>query len=96
MSPCGGRLALATSVISWLAARSRSARTVEPHPRSAPERGDGRLGAYESMPAERGKLADRDSIPGHYERLALIKLAHDLAAVIAQLALGDLFGHTRS
>ncbi len=47
------------------------------------------------MPAHRGKLADRDSIPGHDERLALIKLAHNAAAVIAQLALGDLFGHTQ-
>jgi hypothetical protein len=26
----------------------------------------------------------------------LVKLAHNVAAVIAQLPLGDLFGHTRS
>jgi hypothetical protein len=26
----------------------------------------------------------------------LVKLAHDIAAVIAQLPLGDLFGHARS
>ena len=69
---------------------------VELHPRSAPERGDGRLGADETMPTQRGKLADRDSIPGHDERLASVKLAHNVAAVIAQLSLGDLFGHTPS
>src|ERR1700739_2991963 len=69
---------------------------VELHPRSAPERGDGRLGADETMPTQRGKLADRDSIPGHDERLALVKLAHDVAAVIAQLPLGDPFSHTQS
>lgn len=67
---------------------------VEPHRRSAPERGDGRLGADESMAAQRGKLADRDSIPGHDERLALVEPAHNVAAVIAQLPLGDLLGHT--
>lgn len=38
---------------------------VEGHGRSAPERGDGRVGAYESMPAQRRKLADRDSVSGH-------------------------------
>jgi hypothetical protein len=67
---------------------------VELHARSASERGDGRLGAYESMPTQRGKLADRDSIPGHDEGFALVKLAHNLAAVIAKLTLGDLSGHT--
>ena len=41
-----------------------------------------------------GKLADRDSIPGHNERFALVKLTHDFAATIAELALGDLSGHT--
>jgi hypothetical protein len=42
------------------------------------------------MPAQRGKLADRDSIPGHDEPLALVKLAHNVAAVVTQLPLGDL------
>ncbi len=46
------------------------------------------------MPTQRGKLADRDSIPGYDERLALVELAHNVAAVIAQFPLGDLFGHT--
>jgi len=33
---------------------------VELHARSAPECGDGCLGAYKSMPTQRGKLADGD------------------------------------
>src|SRR5271156_1128760 len=97
MSPCDGRGALATrrDLLAGGLIEIRS-EPVEPHPRSAPERGNGRLGAYESMPAQRGKLADRDSIPGHDERLAVVKLAHNVAAVVTQLPLGDLFGHTRS
>jgi hypothetical protein len=41
-----------------------------------------------------GKLADRDSVPGHDEGFTLVELARDLAAVIAQLSLSDLSGHT--
>ena len=67
---------------------------VELQARSASERGESRLGAYEPMPTQRGELADRDSIPGHDEGLTLVKLAHYLAAVIAKLTLSDLFGHT--
>jgi hypothetical protein len=48
------------------------------------------------MPTQRGKLADRDAIPGHDERLASVKSAHNLAAVIAQLPLSNPFGHTTS
>ena len=48
------------------------------------------------MPTQRGKLADRDPISGHDEGFALVKLAHDLAAVIAKLTLGDLSGHIRT
>ena len=97
MSPCDGRGASATRR-DLLAGPSIEicSEPVELHPGSAPERGDGRLGAYESMPAQRGKLADGDSVPGHDKRLALIKLAHDVTAVIAQLPLSDLFGHTKS
>ena len=96
MSPCGARGALATR--RDLLAGGPIEICSEPlefDSRSAPERGDGRLGADESMPAQRGKLADRDSIPGHHELLTLVELAHNLAAVIAQLPLSDLFGHTR-
>src|ERR1700739_1811048 len=67
---------------------------VELHARSASERSDGRFGADESMPTQRGKLADRNPVPGHDEGFALVKLAHDLAAVIAKLTLSDLSGHT--
>ena len=97
MSPCDARGASATRreplVGGPIEIRSEP---VELHPRSPPERDDGRLGAYESMPTQRRKLADRDAIPGHNERLALVKLAHDVAAVVAQLPLGDMFGHTAS
>lgn len=48
------------------------------------------------MPTQWRKFADRDSIPGHNKGLALVKLAHNLAAVIAELTLGDLSGHARS
>src|SRR5512139_1070685 len=94
MRPCSGRGASATrgDVLAGDPVEICS-ELVELHPRSAPERGDGRLGADKPMPAQRGKLADGDSVPGHDERLALVKLAHDVAAVIAQLPLGDLFGH---
>lgn len=94
MRPCGGRGASATTgdVLAGDPVEICS-ELVELHPRSTPERGDCRLGADKSMPAQRGQLADRDSVPGHDERLALVKLAHDFAAVVAQLPLGDLFGH---
>ena len=95
MTPCAGRGVLATRR-DLLAGGPIEicSEPVEFDWRSAPERGDGRLGADESMPTQWGKLADRDSIPGHDERLALVKLAHNLAAVIAELTLGDLSGHT--
>jgi hypothetical protein len=69
--------------------------TVELHARSAPERRHSRLCTDESTPTQWGKFADRDPVPGHNEGLALVKLAHNLAAVIAELTLGDLSGHTR-
>ena len=67
--------------------------SVELHARGASERRDGGFCADESMPTQRGKLADRGSIPGHDEGFALVKPTHDLAAVIAKLALADLPGH---
>ena len=97
MSPCDGRGVSATRR-DLLAGGPIEicSEPVERHARSAPERGDRRFGADESMPMQRGKLADRDSVPGHDERLALVKLAHNVAAVVAQFPLGDLFGHISS
>lgn len=97
MSPCGRRGASATR--SGLLARGSVEIRSEPvkiNRRSAPERADGRLGADESMPAQRRKLSHRNSVPSYDERLALVELAHDLAAVVAQLALSYLLRHTSS
>jgi len=60
---------------------------------SAAERRHGRMGTDESMATQWGKLADRDPIAGHNEGFALVKMAHNLAAVITQFALGDFSGH---
>jgi hypothetical protein len=43
---------------------------VKLHAWSASERGDGRRGADKPMPAQRGKLAERDSIPADDEGFA--------------------------
>ena len=64
--------------------------------RSASERRHSRLGTDESMATQWRQLFDRNPIPGHNEGFALVKLAHNLAAVIAELTLGDLSGHIRS
>jgi len=91
--PCDGRAASATRrylpACGPIEVRSEP---VELHPRSAPECGDGCLGAYKSMPTQRGKLADGDPVSGHDEGRALVELAHDLADVIAKLTLIDLPG----
>jgi hypothetical protein len=62
--------------------------------RRASECGYCRLGADEPVAAQRQKLTDGNPIPGHNEGCALVELTHNLAAVIAQLALGDLSIHT--
>jgi hypothetical protein len=69
---------------------------VELYAWSTSERRHCRLGTDESMPTQWGKLADWNPIPGHNEGFALVQLAHNLAAVIAQLTLGDLSGHLRT
>ena len=97
MRPCDGRGGSATR-------RDRLAgnpieigsESIELHARAASERRDRRFCADESMPTQRGKLADADSIPGHHEGFALVKPTHDLAAVVAKLALTDFPGHIRS
>src|SRR5271165_5939358 len=94
MRPCDGREVLTTrrDLLAGGPIEVRS-EPVELHARSASERRDGRLGAYESMPTQWRKLADRDPIPGDNEGFALVKLAHDLAAVVAKLTLSYLSGH---
>ena len=57
------------------------------------ERRCSRLRSNETPSSEGEELPDRHAIAGHDERLALIELAHDLTAAIAQLALRDLAGH---
>jgi|SRR5437588_7986184 len=47
----------------------------------------------ESRPARRGELANRNAVSGHDERLSAVQGAHDFAALIAELPLGDLPGH---
>jgi hypothetical protein len=54
------------------------------------------LGSYEPVAPQRGQLADRHAVAGHDERLPSVKPAHDLAAVIAEFSLGDLFSHVVS
>lgn len=39
------------------------------------------------------QLADRDAIACHDERLASVEGAHDVAAAVAEFALGDFAGH---
>src|SRR6476620_4354961 len=97
MRPCDARGASATrrDVLAGDPIEVR-AQPVELYARSALEHCHSRLGTHESTPSQRGKLADRDPIPGHDEGFALVKLAHNLAAVIAKLTLGDLSGHTPS
>src|ERR1700694_4650210 len=97
MRPCDARAASATRRDLLAGGPIEvGSQPVELHARSAPERRHSRRGADESMPTQWGKLADRDPIPGHNEGFALVKLAHNLAAVIAELTLGDLSGHTPS
>jgi len=59
MSSCAGRKALATRRgLQAGCPIEICAEPVEVHPRSAPERGDGRFGGDESVPVQRGQLAD--------------------------------------
>ena len=62
----------------------------EVHRRRSAEDGHHRLGAHEPVPPERGELADWNPVARHDKRLALVEPAHDLAALVAKLPLGDL------
>ena len=98
MSPCDGRGASATrrDLLAGDDPIEVRSEPVKLHARSGSERGNYRLGAYESMPTQRGKLTDRNPIPRDDKGFALVKLAHDLAAVIAKLSLSDLSCHPPS
>ena len=54
------------------------------------------LGVDEPVATQWGQFADRNTVSGHDERLALVELAHDLAAVVAQFALRDFGSHSSS
>jgi hypothetical protein len=72
------------------------AQPVNLYTRRTPESCHGRLGTDESMATQWRELADRNAISRHHEGLALVKAPHDLAAAIAQLALGDVARHDSS
>src|ERR1700691_4334712 len=57
------------------------------------ERRDGHLGRHELAAADRAQLAHGRAVASYDERLAPVELAHDLAALVAQLPLGDLTCH---
>ena len=46
-----------------------------------------------AMTTQWGQFADGDTVSGDNEALALVELAHDLTAVVSQLALSDLGRH---
>lgn len=50
-------------------------------------------GTDESMATQRRELRSRSPVSGHDKGLAIGKLAHDFAAIVAQLALGDFGRH---
>ena len=57
------------------------------------EQSDGAVGAHEPVPPEWSQLTDGYAVSGDDEALALVQSPHDLAAVVAKLPLGDVFGH---
>ena len=61
--------------------------------RRASKRGERGLRCDELARAKRDELADGHAISCYDERLSAIECAHDLAAAVAELTLGDLSGH---
>ena len=61
--------------------------------RRAGERGDCGVCGDELAGAQGDELSDGHAIARHDERFAAVEGAHDLAAAIAQFALGDLASH---
>ena len=60
-----------------------------------PEEGDCSLGGDEAVAAQWSELAHGNAVARDDERLALVELAHNLTAVVAQFSLGDLSAHGR-
>src|SRR5258706_3049299 len=58
-----------------------------------PEDGNDRRRRHESMAPQGSQLAYRHTVASDDEGLPLVEPAHDLAAVIAELTLGDGFRH---
>lgn len=58
------------------------------------EHGHGGIRADEAVPAKWRQFPHRDAIAGHDERLAVVELPHNLAAIVAEFTLRDLSGHT--
>lgn len=54
---------------------------------------DGTFGRHEEAITERDELADGHAVAAHHERLSSVQGAHDLAALVAKLSLGDLPAH---
>ena len=52
------------------------------------------LNTHETVPTKRYELAHGHAVSRHHVRRPFIKATHDLATLIAQLALGDLPVHS--
>jgi hypothetical protein len=61
--------------------------------RRAGKGGEDGCSINEASSSQRRQLADADTVPGDDEALSRVKSAHDFAALVAQLALGDLSCH---
>jgi hypothetical protein len=57
------------------------------------ERRNDRVARHETTASQRDQLPNWHAVASDHERLALIKSAHDLTALVAELSLGDRFGH---
>ena len=59
----------------------------------AVENGDCGLRCHELALSQRRQLSDRHAVASYDERLPAVERAHDLAALVPELALCDLPGH---
>ena len=60
---------------------------------SAPEHGNSGIGRHEPASSKGSQLADRHTIPGDDECLAMIQRPHDRAALVPKLPLSDISYH---